>query len=102
MSSSITPRDFNVGGIRAHVYARPGVLPALGDAAAAPSGSSVSVLFALHGRLSDSSNDDIVATAVEALDYVSAQENESGEKGRELIVVTLVRRYREVLRLNAR
>ncbi|KZV73126.1 hypothetical protein PENSPDRAFT_742562 [Peniophora sp. CONT] len=88
MSTSIAPKDFNVGGIRVHVYARPGVLPSPGDAPVTPAGSSVSVLFALHGRMGDSSNEDIVATAVEALNFVSAQEKEAGEAGRELIVVT--------------
>ena len=91
MSNGIVPKEFNVGGIRIHVYARAGVLPSPGDAPVTSADSSVSVLFALHGRLSSSSDERIVATAVESLEYVTAQEKESGERGRELIVVTFVR-----------
>ena len=90
MSSGVVPKAFNVGGIRVHVFARPGVLPSPGDAPVAPANNSVSVLFALHGRLSNSKDERIVATAVESLEYVAAQEKETGEQGRELIVVTFV------------
>ena len=34
-----------------------------------------------------------MATAVESLEYVTAQEKETGEQGRELIVVTFVRSF---------
>ena len=93
MSSDIVPKAFNVGGIRVHVFARPGVLPSPGDAPVTPARSSVSVLFALHGRLSNSKDERIVATAMESLEYVTAQEKETGEQGRELIVVTFVRSF---------